>query len=227
MGNHRSCGLVGRSIQTIKRKLGTEKLDPNFKNLKSTLQQIIDDIRKTKPSTLKITPFELPFGRKPNTEFSLARDNVVHSPTSAQGLERSLLTPEQRSSQNYSCDRAKVVPGGASHSPDISCRFKPLFGVGERIADSQPYKALENLAKAANTWKQWKRNVPSQQGQELLRELAARNSDLANSLKSEITKGTLRFYDNARDTSAPALSHSQRMNVSSSSSTQDSQKHVN
>ena len=89
--------------------------------------------------------------------------------------------------------------------------------MGECIADSQPYKALENLAKAANTWKQWKRNVPPQQGQDLLRELAAWNSDLANSLKSGITKGTLRFYDNARDTSAPALSHSQRMNVSSSS----------
>ena len=95
--------------------------------------------------------------------------------------------------------------------------------MGERIADSQPYKALENLAKAANTWKQWKRNKPPQQGQELLRELAARNSDLANSLKSGITKGTLRFYDNARDTSAPALSPSQRMNESP----KDSQKHVN
>ena len=89
--------------------------------------------------------------------------------------------------------------------------------MGERIADSQPYEALENLAKAASTWKQWKRNVPQQQGQELLRELAARNSDLANSLKFVITKGTLRFYDNVRDTSAPAFSHSQRMNVSFSS----------
>ena len=217
VGDHRSCGLVERSIQTIKRKLGTEKLDPNFKNLKSTLQQIIDDFRKTKHSTLKITPFELHFGRKPNTELSLARDNVVHSPTSAQGLERNLLTPEQRSSQDYSRDRAKVVPRRASRSQDIPCRLKPLFGVGERIADSQPYKALENLAKAANTWKQWKRNVPPQKGQELFRELAARSSDLANSLKSGITEGTLRFYDNARDTSAPALSHSQRMNVSSSS----------
>ena len=154
MGDHRSCGLVERSIQTIKRKLGTEKLDPNFKNLKSTLQQFIDDIRKTKHSTLEVSPFELHFGRKPNTEFSLARDNVIHSPTSAQGLERNLLTPEQRSSQDYSRDRAKVVPRGTSHSPEIPYNFKPLFGVGERIADSQPYKAVENLAKAANTWKQ-------------------------------------------------------------------------
>ena len=67
VGDHRSCGLVERSIQTIKRKLGTEKLDPNFTNLKSTLQQIVDDIRKTKHSTLKTSSFELHYGGKPNT----------------------------------------------------------------------------------------------------------------------------------------------------------------
>ena len=183
----------------------------------STLQQINDDIRKSKHFTLKMSSFELHFGRKPNTEFSIARDNVVHSPTSEQGLERNLLTPEQRSSQDYSRDRAKFVPRGASHSPDIPCRCKPLFGVGNRVADRQPYKALENLAKSANVWKQWKRNVPPKKGQEILRELAARNSDLVNSLKSGITKGTLRFYDNVRDMSAPALSHYQRMNMPSSS----------
>ena len=88
--------------------------------------------------------------------------------------------------------------------------------MGNRVADSQPYKALENFAKAANTWNQLKWNVQPQQGRELLRELTARNSDLATSLKSGITKGTLRFYDHVRDPSVPALSHSQRMNVSSS-----------
>ena len=91
-----------RSIQTIKWKLGTEKLDPLTLG---TEKQIIDDIRKTKHSTLKFSPFELHFGRKPNTEFSSARDNVVQSPTSAQGLERNLPTPEQQSSQDYSRDR--------------------------------------------------------------------------------------------------------------------------
>ena len=184
--------------------------------MKSTLQQIVDDIRKTKHATLKTSPFELHYGRKPNTEFSIACDNVVHSPTSAQGLERNLLTPEQRSSQEYSRDRAKVVPRGASHSPDIPFKFKPLFGKGSQIADSQTCKALENLAKAANTWSQLKRNVQPQQGCQLLRELAAQNSDLATSLESGITKGTLHFYDHVRDLPAPALSHSQRVNVSSS-----------
>ena len=76
------------------------------------------------------------------------------------------------------------MPRGASHSPDIPFKFRPLFGVGSRLADSQTYKALENLAKVANTWSQLKRNVQPQQGRELLRELAARNSDLATSLKS-------------------------------------------
>ena len=88
-----------------------------------------------------------------------------------------------------------MVPRGTTNSPDIPYTFNPLFGVGDRIADSQTYKALEGLAKAANTWNQLKCNVLPQQGRELLRELASRNSDLANSLKSGLTKGTLRFYD--------------------------------
>ena len=77
VGDHRSCGLVERSIETIKRKLGTERLDPSFKNLKSTLQQIVDKFEKQIILHLKKFPFELHYGRKPNTEFSLARDNVV------------------------------------------------------------------------------------------------------------------------------------------------------
>ena len=53
VGDHRSCGLVEWSIRTIKRKLETEELDPSFKNLKSTLEQIVDEIRKTKHATIK------------------------------------------------------------------------------------------------------------------------------------------------------------------------------
>ena len=150
-------------------------------------------------------------------KFSLARDNDVHSRFSAQGLERNLLTREQLTSQDFSRDMAKVVTRGVSDCPDISFKFKLLFGVGNRVADSQPYKALEDLAKKANTWSQLKRNVQPLQGLELLRELAARNSDLANSLKSIITKGSLRFYNHVGDRLVPARSHSQRLNVSTSS----------
>ena len=112
-----------------------------------------------------------------------------------------------------------MVPRGVSDSPGIPFKLKPLFGVGNRVADSQPYKALEALAKAANTWSQLKRNVQPQQGRELLRELAARNSEIASFheiARSGILKGTLRFYDHVGDPPVLALSHSQRLNVSTS-----------
>ena len=68
VGDHRGSGFVERTIQTIKRKLGTEQLDPIFRNFKEVLHRIIEDIRKNNHSTLKKSPFEMHFGRKPNTE---------------------------------------------------------------------------------------------------------------------------------------------------------------
>ena len=105
------------------------------------------------------------------------------------------------------------MPRGTTNSPVIPYSFNPLFCVGDRVADNQPYKALEGLAKAAHTWSQLKRNVQPRQGRELLLELASRNSDLANSLKSGLTKSTLRFYDHVGNPHITALSDSQRMNV--------------
>ena len=61
VGDHRGSGLVERSIQTIKRKLGTGKLDASFNNLKSTVQQIVDDIRKSKYAVLKKIAFRASF----------------------------------------------------------------------------------------------------------------------------------------------------------------------
>ena len=56
VGDHRGSGLVERYIQTIKRKLGAAKLDPNFKNFKETIHQSIEDIRKSNHSVLKKSP---------------------------------------------------------------------------------------------------------------------------------------------------------------------------
>ena len=83
VGDHRGSGLVERMIQTIKRKLGTEQLDPNFGNFKEVLHRIIEDIRKNNHSTLKKSPFEMHFGRMPNTEWSQAFLNIVNSDSSA------------------------------------------------------------------------------------------------------------------------------------------------
>ena len=181
--------MVERLIQTIKRKLGAAKLDPNFKNFKETIQQIIEDIRKSNHSVLKKSPFELHFGRKPNTEWSQAFNNVVQPDTSAQGLERNLLTSNQIASQDYSRDRAKVVPRGST-SPTVPPGFKPLFSLDGNVADSEPYKALAELARAANKWSQFKFTG---WGKKVLKELATRHSDLAHSLKSDLNYNTLRF----------------------------------
>ena len=56
VGNHRGSGLVERMIQTIKRKLGTEKFDPNFDNFKEIFHRIVEDIRKSNHSILKKSP---------------------------------------------------------------------------------------------------------------------------------------------------------------------------
>ena len=71
------CGLVERTIQTINRELGTEVFSPQYKGLNQVLHTILDDLRKYKHAILKKSPFKVHFGRKPNTEFSLARDKIL------------------------------------------------------------------------------------------------------------------------------------------------------
>ena len=141
---------------------------------------------------LKKSPFELHFGLIPNTVWSQARNNVVQSDTSAQGLERYLLAPDQIASNDYSRDRAKVVPRGTSN-PTIPTRFKPLFSLDGNVADSEPYKALADLARAANKWSQFRRNLPPDAGKMVPKELTTRHSNLAHSLKSGLNSNTLRF----------------------------------
>ena len=79
LGYHRCCGLVVRRIQTIKRKLDTMLLDPNFEGTQSAGKSILEDIQITRHSTLKNSPFELHYGRKPNTEWSNFRDTLIYS----------------------------------------------------------------------------------------------------------------------------------------------------
>ena len=203
VGDHRGSGLVERMIQTIKRKLGTEKLDPNFANFKEVLHRIVEDIRKSNHSTLKKSPFELHFERKPNTEWSQAFHNVVNSDTSAQRLERNLLTPDQIASQDYSRDRAKVVPRGSA-SPQIAPRFNPMFSLEGNVAESEPYKALADLARAAKKWTQFKRNLPPDGGKRVLQELSSRHSDLAHSLKTGFSRKTLCFAEDRLVVTLPA-----------------------
>ena len=75
-----------------------------------------------------------------------------------------------------------VVPRGVE-SPTLDRRFKPLFTLDRNVADCEPYKALADLARAANVWTQYKRNLPADSGKLVFKELASRHSDIANTLK--------------------------------------------
>ena len=61
VGDHRGCGLVERTIQTIKRRLGVMLLEENVKSIKLCLSMIIRDMRWIKQKTIQKSPFE---GRK-------------------------------------------------------------------------------------------------------------------------------------------------------------------
>ena len=88
-----------------------------------------------------------------------------------------------------------------------------MFSLGSKVSESEPYRALEDLAKAANAWTQQKRSLPLEKGRLIMREFVTRHSGLANSHTTGLTRNTFRFYYQASDLAFQALSHSQRLSV--------------
>ena len=82
----------------------------------------------------------------------------------------------------------------AVQSPTFAPRFKPMFSLDVNVADSEPYKALAELARVANKWLQFKRNLPSDGGKGVLKQLARRHLDLAHPLKTDPNHNTLLFW---------------------------------
>ena len=156
------------------------QLDPNFEDIQTAVKSILEDI-------LKKTPFELHFGRKPNTEWSNFRDKLKSSLNlDQQRLERSLLKPEEMRESADSRTRMKVVKKGMA-SRDVSPKLK------RNEEELESIRALENLAKAASDWKLHRRHLTHKEGSEALRKLTERNPLLAASLRSDLNQGTLRF----------------------------------
>ena len=119
VGDHRGCGLVERTIQTIKRRLGVN-LNENNNDLNKTIVEILESLRTSKQATTKKSPFELHFGRKPNT---LMSNTIVKlSVLDKNNIERPLLSREDTKSNHYSKDRLTVVEKGRSES-----EARPLF----------------------------------------------------------------------------------------------------
>ena len=147
VGDHQRCALVERTIQTVKRKLGTLQLEEKPPDIHTALKMIIEDIRITKNSVAEISPFELHFGMKPDSECSLATDNLkckvfFHE----QNWERDLLTGEDKREVRDCRPRVKVVKNCHQYR-DVSPKFKMET---TQIANTPYYKSLERLAKSAN-----------------------------------------------------------------------------
>ena len=121
----------------------------------------------------------------------MARDKILANASDQSTLARSLLNPKDRHSQEYSLDRVKVAKRG-SLSPDVAPRFKKVVR-GQKIADTQHYKAPEDLELAANQWSLLKRNINIETGPKLMRELESRNNEIAIVLKTGLSKSSLRF----------------------------------
>ena len=77
VGDHRGCGLVERTIQTIKRRLVVMLLDGNVSSKKLCLSTINRDLRWAKQKTIQCSPFEAYFRRLPKTEFKILRDKFI------------------------------------------------------------------------------------------------------------------------------------------------------
>ena len=77
VGDHRVCGFVERTIQTVKRRLGVMLLDENVISIKLCLSTITRDLRWSKQKTTQRSPFEAHFGRLPKTEFKILRDKFL------------------------------------------------------------------------------------------------------------------------------------------------------
>ena len=151
VGDHRGCGLVERTIQTIKRRLGVMLLEENVKSIKLCLSTIIRDMRWIKQKTIQKSPFEAHFGRLPKTEFKTIRDKFVEFSDNLdkQHLERSALTASQLKERvDQSRDSLKIVKKGQK-----SRHVSPLFKQASMTTQERNRaRTLRNLLEANANW---------------------------------------------------------------------------
>ena len=144
MGDHRACGLVERTIQTKKRRLGVMLLEENAKSIKLCVGTIIRDMRWTKQKTIQQSPFEAHFGRLPKTEFKILRDKFFRNSDylDKQHLERSVLTANQLKRRiEQSRDSSKIVRKGQK-SREVSPLFKQQTRTAQDRDRARTHKAL-------------------------------------------------------------------------------------
>ena len=158
VGDHRGCGLVERTIQTIKRRLGVMLLEENNKSIKLCLSIIMRDLRSNKQKTFQVSPFQAHFGRLPKTEFKIVRDRFLNNSDhlDKQHLERSALTASQLKRRiDQSRENLKIVRKGQL-SRDTSPLHKQQL-TSDR--DKERAKTLKELLEANARWNNERRDT--------------------------------------------------------------------
>ena len=158
VGDHRGCGLVERTIQTIKSRLGVMLLEENNKSIKLCLSTIMRDLRWNKQKTIQVSPFQAHFGRLPKNEFSILRDRFVNNSDylDKQHLERSALTASQLKRRiDQSRENLKIVRKGELSRDTSSLHKQQVLSDKDR----QRAKALKELLEVNARWNQEKRDV--------------------------------------------------------------------
>ena len=188
VGDHRKCGLVERTIQTIKRRLGVMLLEENNKSIKLCLSIIMRDLRWNKQKTNQVSPFQAHFGRLPKTEFRIVRDRFLNNSDylDKQHLERSALTASQLKRRNdQSRENLKIVRRGQL-SRDTSPLHKQQL-TSDR--DKERAKALKELLEANARWNNERRDAAKNDIRRLVDETGLLNPDLRKEMIYSWEKG--------------------------------------
>ena len=187
VGDHRGCGLVERTIQTIKRRLGVMLLDENVTSKKLALSTIIRDLRWSKQKTTKCSPFEAHFGRLSKTEFKIVRDTFkkISDRLDKEHLERSAHTASQLKRRvDQSRNNVKIVRK-SQNSGEVSPMFKSEL---ESAKDRDRAKALRTLLEANARWNATRRDTSASD--------IRRKVDETSTIDPELRKELLYSWEN-------------------------------
>ena len=116
--------MVERLIQTIKRRLAVLDIDPNWSNttLTNRLASFIENIRLIPNTTIKISPFEAHFGRKPNTKISNITTKTSHKNLTYKNLTKYCLDKKLLRQNALTMDEIWKRDGESEQDLDIRYR---------------------------------------------------------------------------------------------------------
>ena len=212
VGDHRGCGLVERTIQTIKRRLGVMLLEDKVQSIKLCLSTIIRDLRWNKQKRIKLSPFEAHFGRLPKTEFKIVRDNFLKESDrlDKEHLERSALTASQLKRRiDQSRVNVKIIRKG-QNSRDVS----PLFLRNTAAAKQRSRaKELTQQLEANPRWNVTRRDISDSELRRIVDETSTINPELRKELLYSWERGFIEDKQTTSDDSWSGsflLKHEQR-----------------